>query len=584
MKILSIIFFLGISIAAHAGTQQRQLYKKALDAINKGDLITFESLAPSLKGYVLYPYVEYHRLRVKLANVSKSKIDAFFTKYQGQPIANHLKSKWVKHLLNKSRFAEASSYSAPNHATTLRCNILFAKLKSGIDIQYLPNKDLWLYGKSRPDACNPVFEYWKSKGYIGQVAYGKRAKLAVGENNLKFAQKLALKSDAASKNLIAAHVRKKQAISRAKSFAAGSYATLAALPSSVVDDKVREWKARQFIHSGSWDRLKKEIEKMPAKQQAEDIWQYWLARAYARLGNKNQARSLYRQAAKNSSFYGFLSADRLGENYSICKKNKSINLKQFYQKFPEIERAFELRHVGSDYFAGMEWTHAIRRMQNADIIKASLLAGRQGWYLKSILALGKIREFQYYDARFPLLYKNSIMRYSKARGLDPAFTYGIARTESALRPDAVSPVGARGLMQLMPATARSVAKKYGSGTVTNAKLIQPDFNVSLGTGYLDQMSKRWNGQLILMIASYNAGPHRGAKWIKILPHEADRFIASIPFDETRKYVTRVLDYTTMYNWILGRPVKRIGGRISNIGSNKAFIGNKNATTQVVCKN
>lgn len=582
MKKLIIALLLTITLPALASETQRKSYQRALAAINKNSLVSFEAHAAKLKNYTLYPYIEYHRLRTKLNIAKKSQIDAFLRKYPNQPISTRLKSKWVKKLMAAGRFAEIASYHAPKYATTLRCNILNAKIKSGVDVQYLVDQDLWLHGKSRPDACNPIFAYWKRKGYIGTQAYSKRARLAVEAKQNKLAKKLALKSDRITKNFVLGQAKKKKAISRAKSFATGSYARLAALPKYVVDDEVRSWKARQFIHSGGWSRLNQEISRMPATQQAEDIWRYWAARSYAKLGDKPKARELYRKAAKNSNFYGFLSADRLNINYSICKKTKNIDKKSFYEKYPELKRAFELRLVGSNYFAGSEWNHAIRRMPNDDIIRASLLAARQNWHIKSILALGKIKAFQYYEARFPLLHKNAIVRHSNKRGLDPAFTYGIARTESALRTDAQSPVGARGLMQLMPATARQVAKKYGLSVPNNSKLLQADYNVSLGTAYLNQMSKRWNQQLILMTASYNAGPGRARQWSAKLPHEADRFIATIPFNETRKYVTRVLDYTTMYNWILGRPVKRIGGRISNIGSTKAFIGNKNATTKVIC--
>ncbi len=583
MKKLIIILFLTLPLSAVANDAQRKAYLEALEAANKNDLITFEALAAGLKNYVLYPYVEYHRLKVRFNTVQKSQIDAFLKKYPNQPIANHLKLRWVQKLMAAGQYAVAAGYNAPQHLPTLRCNILAAKIKSGIDAQYLLNQDLWLYGKSRPDACDPVFAYWKAKGYIGPIAYGKRAILAIAAKQSKLAQKLAQKADSASKFFVIGHVQKKQAISQAKSFIPGSYAILASLPKSLVDNEVRSWKARQFIYSGDWSGLQQEISKMPVSQQNKDMWQYWAARSYAKLGNIAMARELYNKAAKNSSFYGFLSADILGINYSICTKTSIIDKDTIYAKYPELQRAFELRLVGYDYFAGSEWNNAIRRMPKDDIIKASILAARQGWYIKSILELGKIREFQYYAARFPLLYKDSIVGHSRKMLLDPAFTYGIARTESALRADAKSPVGARGLMQLMPATARSVAKKYGLATPSNSSLLQPDYNISLGTGYLNQMSGRWAQQLILMIASYNAGPHRAEQWIAKLPHEADRFIATIPFNETRKYVTRVLDYTTMYNWVLGTPVKRIGGRISNIGSNLPFIGMKNATVNVMCR-
>jgi soluble lytic murein transglycosylase len=163
------------------------------------------------------------------------------------------------------------------------------------------------------------------------------------------------------------------------------------------------------------------------------------------------------------------------------------------------------------------------------------------------------------------------------------FIYGIMRAESAMRPGAISTAGARGLMQVMPKTARKVASHYSLGRTGKTKMLQPDHSLVLGSAYLHQMGKKWNKQLILMIASYNAGPHNASKWVKKLPKEADRFIETIPFDETNKYVTRVLDYTIMYNWLLNPSnIKRIGYRISNIGSNSTYIKSRPKIARISC--
>jgi soluble lytic murein transglycosylase len=577
------IIALCCSTISLALSPQQSHYEKAVTAFTKKDIAEFERHTNHLKKYKLYPYIEYYRVnQMTLAN--QSKIDAFLGKYKSYPVANHLKGKWLRFLNKNKLYTKAAQYSAPKFAITSRCIILAAKIKTGLEVEYLPDKDLWLHGASRPNECDPVFKYWRETGRIGPNAYGLRAKLALELGNIKFGAKLAEKSTAAIQTLVHQHRQKRKAISAAKSYKSNALSLLAAVPSAVSDDEVRKWQARQHIFKANWRSLNNTINAMPFKQKSEDQWQYWQARALARLGKRKQAIAKYKKVAKSSNYYGFLSADRLSLPYAICPKNIKVDQAKFLARFPEISRAIDLHKVGSSYFAGIEWNAAIRRMANkTDKIKASVLVAQLGWYDKSIVELGKLKEYRYYNTRFPIKWRNLVQRQARLRGLPEEFVYGLMRTESAMRPNAKSPAGALGLMQVMPATARRVASRYKLGKNTRAKMLTPSHSVALGTAYLHQMGQKWNKQLILMIASYNAGPHNAAKWVKKLPKEADRFVETIPFDETNKYVTRVLDYTTMYNWLL-KPnnVKRIGYRISNIGSKSAYIKSRPKVAKIMC--
>jgi soluble lytic murein transglycosylase len=567
-----------------AGAKERKLYLEAAKAAKKSDQARFVKVKTQLKGYILTPYVEYQWLRHHLTLSNKKSIDRFLDRYKNLPISEYLLRKWLEYLDKKNRHDLIASYSPPLQEVTSRCQVLAAQIKKGVDVQYLPNKSLWIYGDSRPDACDPVFKYWKKQGYIGPNAYGQRTIAAIEKGKLKFAAVLARKSTPDMQKLVAEHKRKKKLIRRAKSYGKGVYVGLGNLPARVVDDEVRGWRARQLLQIENWKSLAKEIETMPPSQKNKDQWQYWLARSYAQTGKMDKARKLYRELAKQTSYYGFLSADRLGKPYSICPENVTVSTKQVYKKYPALRRAFELNKVGSTYFAGREWNAAIAAMHGnkEEIVAATKLASKHDWHFRAIYELGKIKTYRHYDIRFPVIWKKTVKRYAKKRGLLPQFIYGIMRTESAMRANVQSHAGAMGIMQVMPATARRVAKKYRMRKPGKSNLLDPPYNIAIGSGYLDMMGKRWNDQLILMIASYNAGPHNVKRWIPKLPKTADVFVDTIPYNETRKYVSRVLDYTTLYAWRLGYKVRRLGGMMSNIGSKKGFLRKENSRTSVVC--
>ena len=567
---------------SQALTSQQTNYKKVVSAFVKGDTKTVKKLAPKLKNYILYPYVEYflaHNFSLK----NKKNIDKYLKKHQGKAIANRLKSKWINYLIKHKYYTTASKYTAQKHAISTRCKILTAKIKLGKKVEFSKDKDLWLYGSSRPDVCNAVFSYWKRNKSIGVYNYSLRTKLAIAKNDLKFANRLAKKSDQRTKNLMELANKRRKAIVRAKDFPKNGYQLLNSLPSKIVNDDVRSWKARQYIYHANWRKLLNEINKMPKRQRDQDVWQYWTARSQAKLGNKKTANKIYRKLAKSPNYYGFLSADWLSLPYSICNKTAKVNEKKFLKKHPNIAIALELYKLDTVGFASSEWNNSLRTMNKADKVKAGALASKYGWHNKAIYTLGTIGEFTYYKLRFPIKWQDTVNKHSKKHALSPAYVYGVMRTESLMQTDAKSRVGAIGLMQLMPKTAKLVSRKHKLPKYQTKHLYKPKNNIAFGTAYLKDMNKKWDDQFILTTASYNAGPKQVKIWLKNLPKEADRFIDTIPYNETRKYVTRVLDYTTMYNWVLYGSVLRAGNRISNIDSNKPFIKSKNKYTMVLCR-
>jgi len=201
--------------------------------------------------------------------------------------------------------------------------------------------------------------------------------------------------------------------------------------------------------------------------------------------------------------------------------------------------------------ARREWRHGVNQMQRREQAIAGALAGKWEWHDRAVFTTAKAGAYDDLALRFPMPFKAVFSKYAKEKGLDLAWVYGIARQESAFMKGAKSHVGASGLMQLMPATAKYVAKKIGLEIETQQDIVDVENNINLGTAYLQQMLNTFGGNYMLATAAYNAGPGRSQRWSKrhgCLP--ADIWVELIPFDETRTYVRRVLFYTRIFEYRL----------------------------------
>ena len=217
--------------------------------------------------------------------------------------------------------------------------------------------------------------------------------------------------------------------------------------------------------------------------------------------------------------------------------------------------------LGKTIEARREWSQLSNELDETGKLAASKLAQIWGWYDRAIITMGKTAYRDDIDLRFPILLQEEVNIWSAKHSVEPALTYAIIRRESAFMIDARSPVGATGLMQLMPATARSVAKQLRISYQGTQDLLITDTNIRLGTGYLGQILKDLDDQPALAAAAYNAGPHRVRSWRPDQPMEAVRWIETIPFTETREYVSNVLAYTVIYQRKLENSYTRLTDRM-----------------------
>jgi len=342
---------------------------------------------------------------------------------------------------------------------------------------------------------------------------------------------------------------------------------LARIPANYADKQVKEWSIRTAIRQGDWGHVLKAISKLSINEQSDFRWQYWWAYANEQMGKTDDAIGIYQYLAQKRSYYGFLAADRLNLPYAFEENPVEPTeqaLSNVFQQ-PEAIRAREFYIMGEVLSARREWYKLIKHIDNEQRLAASKIAQAWSWHDRAIITMGKTRYRDDIELRFPLHLDNKVFAWSNQRNIDPAWTYAIIRRESAFMSDARSSVGAMGLMQLMPNTARQVARQLKIRYRGRNSLLASNTNISLGTGYLEKMLTKLNRQQVLATAAYNAGPHRVEKWLPELHNmDAMRWIETIPYTETREYVSNVLAYMAIYEHRMNRQVTRLSQRMPPI--------------------
>ena len=350
-------------------------------------------------------------------------------------------------------------------------------------------------------------------------------------------------------------VQRELALASAKQEHPQALRWLAAVHKNFLTPKFNETRMRFVLERQYWPAVGDFITEMSDEEKKDLKWRYWLARALEQTSQSDTAHRLYQELAKERDYYGFLAANKIGTSYHL--QNKPIIFTPTDQanlmKNFSIAAAYEFHQQGMQKEGRQEWQYAIESLPQRQQAIAAALAGRWGWYSQAILTASKANAYDDLEVRFPLAFYPHLSTASKEQGVDLAWIYGIIRQESVFMDDARSRAGALGLMQLMPATARLVAKKLGIRLNAKEDILDVDTNVSLGTSYLRQMLERFDGNYMLATAAYNAGPGRAKRWAEENPCiPPDLWVELIPFDETRTYVRRVLFYTSVFEMRLGQ--------------------------------
>ncbi|HEY4530171.1 MAG TPA: transglycosylase SLT domain-containing protein [Luteimonas sp.] len=343
----------------------------------------------------------------------------------------------------------------------------------------------------------------------------------------------------------------------------GGARRLAAVPEAAYDERLHEWRVREAMARSDWRAALAGIERMGREQRGQSRWTYFEARLRELAGDRAAARPLYAAAARDPDFHGFLAADRIDQPYALCplEHGGSAADKAKVAADPAMQRAMALFRINRAGWATREWQDALSRFDDRQRRIAVEIAQDNGWFDRGVFGLVNVNgerkpeELRLYTLRFPLHHEQLIRAESARNGLDTAWVAAEIRAESTFNPRARSPANARGLMQVLPETGAAVARRLGLPWSGADALFDPATNVRIGTAYLREMKDKYTLPYVA-IAAYNAGPTPTARWQSQRPGmDADFWIETITYKETRDYVARVLAFSVIYDWRLGdRPV------------------------------
>lgn len=339
---------------------------------------------------------------------------------------------------------------------------------------------------------------------------------------------------------------------------------LSATSADLNDESLRQWRVRAAIRNSEWQTGLRFLALLPESEQKEGEWRYWKARLLERTGEQGRARVLYRVLSKERSFYGFMAADRIGQPYAMqhVAVEASPDEVDAMLERPGIQMAKELFTLGDILSARRQWSWATRHLNNREMAVAAVLARQWGWHDRAILTVNKSEHLDDLELRFPVLYRDIVEANAQRNNIEPDWVYGVLRQESAFVADARSRAGALGLMQLMPRTGRMTGRRINLSVPNNTAILNVENNLKLGASYLRTVLDVNNGHQVLATASYNAGPNRVREWLpESKSLDADVWIDTVPYNETRNYVKNVMAFTTVYSYRLESAIRRLQERM-----------------------
>ena len=591
-------------------------FVKAIQRPNQIDTETLERWLVELEGYPLYAYAQKYWLLQQLSLDSRSGILDFLAQNEGKPVAINVRKRWLQLLQDANRTSTFFKDYRPGISAELDCYYLNRRYGSTISEAQLNEKvtPLWMVSYSQPKACDPVFRRWKNAGLQTQDRLISRIVLASKEGNLRLAgflarsleqpyqylgnlwrdayrsphrltrmkrfpglvneQESAAFSFAMSRMVWSEPKCVQDALAKAKSSLKLSDAQIASITQNIAlslavdqdpdaiawlqraydlspnDDALR-WLVASSIRQGQWQQTVNIIDSAQSSLTDDIAYTYWKGRSLQALGANDLSQQSLTKAAGQRHYYGFLASAQLGVAPTLKSQpaewsddDTAALLQQ-----PQIQIAYELFQQQRYSEARREWRSAMRTLSIEEKRQAALLAHEWQWFDQSIALLSQVGEKDDVARRFPLANDSNIQPLAMEYQIDPAWALAIARRESAFMVDAVSSAGARGLMQVLPSTANYLQQR----NVRYSTLFEPDTNVTLGVQYLQYLMNKVNDNTLLATASYNAGWRRVLAWLpEEQPVEADIWIESIPYRETRNYVKAVLAYKFIYQMQLAQ--------------------------------
>ena len=603
------LLLLLVSCAAFAAPQD-DVFLEARDAFQRGDIVKLNERAAKLdEDYALTPYVRYWQLRSRLADAQQSEIVAFLGRNDGSLVADRLRADWLRQLARNSDWtAFLREYPKLGTADTeLACFASQARMARGDSGVLSQARPLWFTAQVLPESCLPIFKAMFDKQMLTAEDSWSRVRLALENGNLTGAKMLqvylpvgerpdvkslesiakrpqryldkaplllktrgqrelavfALYKTAESWPEIAADHMRRIAGKLPDDEREYAWAQIASVASrnlhagalawfknagNGMNDRQLAWYVRSALRAGNWSEVLAAVNAMSAPERLRPQWRYWRARALIALGHPAEANLLLAPLSNEFNFYGQLAAEELGTSISSAPQTYHPSGEEVDAIAADrgIKRALALYRAGLRYEGALEWQWSIKDYEDKQLLAAAILAVRNDWYERAIDTAERTVILHDFGLRYPAPYRKLVQDYSQQLDLDEAWVYGLVRQESRFVHTARSSAGASGLMQLMPATARWVAKRLGMIGHHTTLTETVDSNIGLGTYYLRQVLDSVDKHMVLASAGYNAGPRRAREWAASRPLEGAIYIETIPFAETREYVKKVMNNTLFY--------------------------------------
>jgi soluble lytic murein transglycosylase len=599
----------------------------ARDAYQSNDAARLEALAPRLQGHLLEPYVAYWRLSLRLEDASPAAVRDFLAANRDGPLAERLRSEWLKLLAWRGEW-ELFNAELPQLASRdleITCHALQFRMQARPEEALPEARSLWFVTRDLPDGCTPLLNGLVAAGVLTVDDMWSRIRAALEAGRVSQARWVAewlpageapeprsleraasdpagfiergggnLKTRAGRETVMfavhrLARIAPQQAARRwerleerfsreERAYVWGMIGYLGAMrhdPDALawyarageLSDLQLAWKVRAALRGANWREVLAAVDAMSEREGSISAWRYWRARALKAAGREDEAREVLEPLAAEFHFYGQLALEELGGRISApstAYRPGAEDVRAMGQH-AGLRRALELYRLGLRPEANAEWLWAIRGFDDRQLLAAAEVARRHEVYDRAIHTADRTVGLHDFELRYLAPYRDVLKAHTAQLALDEAWVYGLIRQESRFIPDAKSSAGASGLMQLMPETARWVAKRLGLRNWRWSQVTEVNTNVSLGTYYLRHVLDALDGQPVLASAAYNAGPSRARAWRPATAMEGAAFAETIPFTETRLYVKNVMANATWYAHNFSQRLQSLRQRLGIVG-------------------
>jgi soluble lytic murein transglycosylase len=626
--VVGLVLMLALGLPGVTRADESSDFLAAREAYRSGDIAQLSVYAERLKTSVLLPYVQYWALSKRLKDASADEIRDFIGRNTDSALSDRLRGDWLRLLgQNQDWVTYRNEFPLlVKTDSSLQCYAVRARLAAGEMLALKDGVALWLAGKDLPTACAPLFSQLIADNLISDDDIWQRIRLALGAGNPTLAKALITylpaaqrpatrlldRATGAPESLLNSRVlvldqRKDRelalyAISRMARKDAqnaadlwqgisarftlpeqhylwgqiGLFGARQHLPTALtwferatpvgMNDELLGWKVRTALRLGNWSAVLSGIDAMSPAVRNESAWRYWLARAYKQQGKLVQANTLLAPLSLEHDFYGQLAEEELGPALGAPAVNFKVSSDEVASmaRVVDIQRALMLYKLDLRFDANTEWNWATRNYDDRRLLAAAELARQNNWIDRAINTANRTRQLHDFDLRFLAPYRDTAKIYAKQYGLDEAWVYGLMRQESRFVSQAKSGVGASGLMQIMPATARWIATKLGLKHFQAGTIHDLDTNMQFGMYYLKTIQQGLDDSAVLATAAYNAGPGRARRWRGDSTMEGAIYAESIPFSETRDYVKKVMYNAVYYARSFGQSNTSLKARLGMI--------------------